>query len=31
MDLDKRLNECARNLNDVTLMARLSGGNLVAQ
>jgi len=31
MDLDKRLNECARNLNDVRLMARLSGGDIVAQ
>lgn len=31
MDLDKRLNECARNLNDVRLMTRLSGGDIVAQ
>lgn len=30
-DLDKRLNECARNLNDVRLMARLSGGDIIAQ
>ena len=30
MDLDKRLNECARNLNDVRLMTRLSGGDIVA-
>jgi hypothetical protein len=32
MDLNiKRLNECARNLNDVRLMARLSGGDIVTQ
>ena len=31
MELDKRLNECARNLNDGTLIARLSGGDVVAQ
>ena len=31
MQLDKRLNECARNLNDGKLLAVLSGGNVVAQ
>ena len=31
MELDKRLNECAKNLNDGKLLARLSGGDVVAQ
>ena len=31
MQLDKRLNECARNLNDGKLLAVLSGGDVVAQ
>ena len=31
MKLDKRLNECAQNLNDGKLLARLSGGDAVAQ
>ena len=31
MELDKRLNECARNLNDGKLLARLTGGDIVAQ
>jgi hypothetical protein len=31
MALDKRLNECARTLNDGKLLARLSGGDVVAQ
>ena len=31
MQLDKRLNECARTLNDGKLLARLSGGDVVAQ
>ena len=31
MDLDKRLNKCARNLNDIRLMTRLSGGDIIAQ
>ena len=30
MQLDKRLNECARNLNDGKLLAMLSGGDVVA-
>ena len=30
MQLDKRLNECARNLNDGKLLAKLSGGAVVA-
>jgi hypothetical protein len=29
--LDKRLNECARNLNNGKLLAVLSGGDVVAQ
>ena len=31
MELDQRLNECARNLNDGQLLARLTGGDIVAQ
>ena len=31
IDLDKRLNECARNLNDGKLLALLSGGDVIAQ
>ena len=31
MQLDKRLNECALNLNDGKLLAVLSGGDVVAQ
>ena len=31
MELDKRLNECARNLNDGKLLARRTGGDIVAQ
>ena len=31
MQLGKRLNECARNLNDGKFLARLSGGDVVAQ
>ena len=31
MELDQQLNECARNLNDGKLLARLSGGDVVAQ
>ena len=31
MQLDKRLNECARNLNDGKLLVVLSGGDVVAQ
>ena len=31
MHLDKRLNECARNLNDGKLFAALSGGYVIAQ
>ena len=31
MELDQRLNECARNLNDGKLLARLTGGDIVAQ
>ena len=31
MQLDKRLNECARNLNNGKLLALLSGGNVFAQ
>ena len=31
MKLNERLNQCARILNDGNLIARLSGGNVVAQ
>ena len=31
MNLNDRLKECARNLNDGRLLARLSGGDIVAQ
>ena len=31
MKLDQRLNECARNLNDGKLLAKLTGGDIVAQ
>ena len=31
MELNKRLNECARNLNDGKLLARLTGGGIVTQ
>ena len=31
MELDRRLNECARNLNDGGMLARLTGGEIVAQ
>ena len=31
MELDKRLNECARSLNDGKLLARLTGGDIVTQ
>ena len=31
MKLDKRLNDCAQNLNEGKLLARLSGGYVVAQ
>ena len=31
MTLNDRLKECARNLNDGLLLARLSGGDIVAQ
>ena len=31
MQLDKRLNECARTLNDGKLLALLSGGDAMAQ
>ena len=31
MELDQKLNECARNLNDGKLLARLTGGDIVAQ
>ena len=30
MELDQRLNECARNLNDGKLLARLTGGDILA-
>ena len=31
MQLDKKLNECAQNLNDGSLLAKLSGGDAIAQ
>ena len=31
MNLDKRLNDYAQTLNDETLMAKLSGGDAIAQ
>ena len=31
MQLNKRLNECAKNLNDGRLLAKLSGGDVIAQ
>ena len=31
MELDKRLNDCARNIYDGKLLAILSGGDVVAQ
>ncbi|KAH3888537.1 hypothetical protein DPMN_012573 [Dreissena polymorpha] len=31
MNIDRRLNECARTLNDGKLLATLSGGDAVAQ
>ena len=31
MELDQRLNECARDLNDGKLLARLTGGDIVAR
>ena len=31
MNLDKRLNDCVQTLNDEKLMAKLSGGDAIAQ
>jgi len=31
MKLNKRLNDCAKNLNDGRLLAVLSGGDVIAQ